>query len=81
MKKYYENHFFCLSFVRTARGGEKQPIKRWKLGEDVPQLMIVYLRVGGLNVLPTLGDVLPQLTQRTQAQLPLQLASVPLLGS
>lgn len=43
-------------------------------------IMMMYLRVGGLNVLPTLAEVLSQLTQGTQAQLPLQLASMSLLG-
>lgn len=39
-----------------------------------------YLRVGGLDILPALAEVLPQLGERTEAQLPLQLAGVPLLG-
>lgn len=39
-----------------------------------------YLRVGRLDILPALAEVLPQLGERTEAQLPLQLAGVPLLG-
>lgn len=39
-----------------------------------------YVRIGGLDVLPALAEVLPQLAQGTETQLPLELAGVPLLG-
>ena len=39
-----------------------------------------YVRIGRLDVLPALGDVLLQLVERVQAQLPLQLGSVLLFG-
>ena len=39
-----------------------------------------YVRVGRLDILPALGEVLLQLVERVQAQLPLQLGSVLLFG-
>lgn len=43
-------------------------------------LLTGYVRVGGLDVLPALAEVLPELAKRTEAQLPLQLGGVSLFG-
>lgn len=43
-------------------------------------LVTGYVRVGGLDVLPALAEVLPELAKRTEAQLPLQLGGVSLFG-
>lgn len=40
----------------------------------------VYVRVGGLNVLPALAEVLLEFVERAEAQFPLQLCGVSLFG-
>ncbi len=39
-----------------------------------------YIRVGGLHILPALGEVLPEFIEWTEAELPLQLRGVSLFG-
>lgn len=39
-----------------------------------------YVRVGGLYILPALGEVLPEFVERTEAKFPLQLCGVSLFG-
>lgn len=75
----------CLGLVkelRSSRGAAEEKQRKSRGTRAGPCVMLVtgYVRVGGLDVLPALAEVLPELAKRTEAQLPLQLGGVSLFG-
>lgn len=55
-------------------------LKKKKKKKDLNIIFEGYLRIGGLDILPSLGEVLFELVEGAQPQLPLQIGRMSLFG-